>query len=440
MKFCSPFQLITSVFIILALLPQTFGDLNSDKQALLAFASAVPHGRKLNWNPSASICTTWVGITCTQDGKHVLALRLPGVGLVGPIPANTLGKLDALRVLSLRSNALNGSIPSDIASLPSLHNLFLQHNNFSGNIPTSFPPQLNVLDLSFNSLTGNIPLAIQNWTGLTGLSLQNNSLSGHIPNVTLPRLRHLNISHNQLNGSIPSSLKGFPISSFVGNTNLCGPPLTACSSILPPPSPSRTYSPPPSAGHKEQSSKMKLSSGAIIAIAVGGAVVVFLLMLVIFLCCVKKKESDGRGVMKGKSSTGGRSEKPKEEFGSGVQEPEKNKLVFFEGCSYNFDLEDLLRASAEVLGKGSYGTAYKAVLEESTTVVVKRLKEVVVGKKDFEQQMDIIGRVGQHPNVVPLRAYYYSKDEKLLVYDYIPGGSLSMLLHGMPLNLSYILF
>jgi serine/threonine protein kinase len=115
-----------------------------------------------------------------------------------------------------------------------------------------------------------------------------------------------------------------------------------------------------------------------------------------------------------------------------VQEHEKNKLVFFEGCSYNFDLEDLLRASAEVLGKGSYGTAYKAVLEESTTVVVKRLREVVMGKRDFEQQMENVGRVGQHPNIVPLRAYYYSKDEKLLVYDYIPGGSLSTLLHGTP--------
>ncbi|KAK9081913.1 hypothetical protein Syun_030750 [Stephania yunnanensis] len=31
-----------------------------------------------------------------------------------------------------------------------------------------------------------------------------------------------------------------------------------------------------------------------------------------------------------------------------------------------FDLEDLLRASAEVLGKGSVGTSYKAVLEEGT--------------------------------------------------------------------------
>lgn len=158
----------------------------------------------------------------------------------------------------------------------------------------------------------------------------------------------------------------------------------------------------------------------------------FLLALILLVCCLKKKDSEGsaRSVSKGKASGGGRSEKPKEDYGSGAQEPEKNKLVFFEGCSYNFDLEDLLRASAEVLGKGSYGTAYKAVLEEGTTVVVKRLKEVVLGKREFEQQMEIVGRVGQHRNVVPLRAYYYSKDEKLLVYDYVPAGSLSSLLHG----------
>jgi serine/threonine protein kinase len=63
-------------------------------------------------------------------------------------------------------------------------------------------------------------------------------------------------------------------------------------------------------------------------------------------------------------------------------------------------------------------------------VVVKRLKEVAAGKKEFEQQMEVIGRVGQHPNIVPLRAYYYSKDEKLLVHNYMSAGSLSAFLHG----------
>ncbi|KAM0020688.1 putative protein kinase RLK-Pelle-LRR-III family [Helianthus debilis subsp. tardiflorus] len=88
-----------------------------------------------------------------------------------------------------------------------------------------------------------------------------------------------------------------------------------------------------------------------------------------------------------------------------------------------------LRASAEVLGKGSVGTSYKAVLEEGTTVVVKRLKDVTVTKKEFEVQMEVLGKV-KNENVVELRAYYYSKDEKLLVYDYLPAGSLSALLHG----------
>ena len=74
-------------------------------------------------------------------------------------------------------------------------------------------------------------------------------------------------------------------------------------------------------------------------------------------------------------------------------------------------------------------------MKQETEVHLKRLKEVVVGKKEFEQQMEFLGRVGQHPNVVPLRAYYFSKDEKLLVYNYMPAGSLFMLLHGM-LNLN----
>ncbi|KAH6765753.1 Leucine-rich repeat protein kinase family protein [Perilla frutescens var. hirtella] len=425
MKHCSTHVvLLYSLFVIAGLLPPAWGDLNSDSQALLAFSTAVPHGRKLNWNAASPICTSWTGINCSADGNSVIGLRLPGVGLTGPIPSNTIGKLDALRVLSFRANRLSGNLPSDILSLPSLRYIFLQNNNFSGEIPASFPPQLAILDLSFNSLTGSIPLTFQNLTHLTALSLQNNSLSGTIPDLDLPHLKRMNLSYNQLNGSIPSSLNKFPNSSFIGNF-LCGLPLSPCFPVSPPSTPSSPV--PPSV---RQTSTKKLSLGAIIAIAVGGAVLLFLIALILFVCLFKRKQNDEGAAPKIKSSGVGRTEKPSEEFGSGVQEPEKNKLVFFEGCSYNFDLEDLLRASAEVLGKGSFGTAYKAVLEESTTVVVKRLKEVIVGKKDFEQQMEVVGRVGQHPNIVPLRAYYYSKDEKLLVYDYYPNGSLAGLLHG----------
>ncbi|KAK7340074.1 hypothetical protein VNO77_20767 [Canavalia gladiata] len=417
-KFC--FATIP-IFLLLLAFPPTIADLHSDKKALLDFAAAVHHGPKVNWNSSTSICTSWVGVTCSPDGSHVLSVRLPGVGLRGSIPPKTLGKLNGLISLSLRSNTLSGNLPSDILSLPSLRFIYLQHNNFSGDIPDFLPPRLIFLDLSCNSFTGQIPASIQNLTHLIGLNLQNNSLKGPIPDVDLPSLKNLDLSFNYLNGSIPSGLQKFPVSSFRGNLMLCGAPLKQCSSV----SPITTLSPPTvSQIPSDHLSNKKLSTGVKIALALGGFTLLFLPVLIVVFCCFKKKVGEQNVAPPEKG------EKLKEDFGSGVQEPEKNKLIFFEGCSYNFDLEDLLRASAEVLGKGSFGTTYKAILEDGTTVVVKRLKEVAVGKKEFEQQMEIVQKLDHHPNVIPLRAYYYSKDEKLMVYDYSTAGSFTKLLHG----------
>jgi hypothetical protein len=41
-----------------------------------------------------------------------------------------------------------------------------------------------------------------------------------------------------------------------------------------------------------------------------------------------------------------------------------------------------------------------------------------------------IGRLN-HQNLIPLVAYYYRKEEKLLVTDYVQNGSLAVRLHGM---------
>ena len=68
--------------------------------------------------------------------------------------------------------------------------------------------------------------------------------------------------------------------------------------------------------------------------------------------------------------------------------------------------------------------------DDGNVVAVKRLKEVSVGgKRELQQRMEVLGRL-RHCNVVPLRAYYFAKDEKLLVSDYMPNGNLSWLLHG----------
>jgi hypothetical protein len=68
-------------------------------------------------------------------------------------------------------------------------------------------------------------------------------------------------------------------------------------------------------------------------------------------------------------------------------------------------------------------------MESGAAVAVKRLKDVDLPEPEFRERIAAIGAV-QHELVVPLRAYYFSKDEKLLVYDYMSMGSLSALLHG----------
>lgn len=419
-------SLVTFPFLFLPfLLPITGADLNSDIKSLLDFATAVRHGRKLNWSDDSPVCTSWVGITCTNDGARVLTLRLPGAGLFGTIRPNTLGNLNSLTILSLRANGLNGTLPSDILSLPSLRYINLQENNFSGEIPPYFSSQLELIDLSFNSFTGSIPPTIQNLTLLSNLRLENNSLIGSIPDLDLPRLKNLSLSNNHLNGSIPSPLQDFDASAFEGNSMLCGPPLSQCASITSSPSPSPKI-------HRRRKTNKKLSLVAILSIGIGASALLFVLVMIIVMRYLRKKDNKGSIVLKGKAAGGGgRSEMTKEDFESGVQEAKKNRLVFSEGCSYNFDLEDLLRASAEVLGKGTYGRTYKAILEDGTTVVVKRLKEAAVSKREFEEFMEIVGMLGKHPNVIPPRAYYHSKDEKLLIYDYVSFGSLSSLLHGI---------
>ncbi|KAL8517558.1 hypothetical protein ACS0TY_015713 [Phlomoides rotata] len=112
-----------------------------------------------------------------------------------------------------------------------------------------------------------------------------------------------------------------------------------------------------------------------------------------------------------------------------VSHGERNKLVFFEDANPTFDLEDLLRGSAKVLGMGTYGGCYFASLENGNRVVVKRLKDVAL--KEFQQHIEVLGRMG-HENVAKLRAYYFnfSIDEMLLVYDHYDQGSVSSMLHG----------
>ncbi|GFP86689.1 probable inactive receptor kinase at4g23740 [Phtheirospermum japonicum] len=390
--------LVGILFLLSTIFAETL--LESDKQALLDFAKKLNHLRRpLNWNEQYPVCKNWTGITCGDDGKRVISVRLPGLGFHGPIPENTISRLSALQILSLRSNGINGLFPGDFGNLKNLTFLYLQHNNFSGPLPLDFSvwKNLSIINLSDNGFNGTIPCSFSSLSRLIALNLANNSLSGNIPDLNLPNLQLLNLSHNNLVGSVPNSLHRFPKSVFSGNAIVLTP--------------------------HEHKNVGKLSERALLGIIIAGSVLgLFGFGFMLLVCLLRRKTIDNfpGNLEKGNMSP---------EKAISRSQDASNKLVFFEGCNYAFDLEDLLRASAEVLGKGTFGTTYRATLEDATMVVVKRLKDVNVGRKEFEQQMDLIGNI-KHENVIEMRAYYYSKDEKLMVYDYYDEGSLASMLHG----------
>lgn len=108
---------------------------------------------------------------------------------------------------------------------------------------------------------------------------------------------------------------------------------------------------------------------------------------------------------------------------------ETGDMVMFEGCKGFSRVDDLLKASAELLGKGSVGSTYKVMLEASGCMLaVKRAREGFK-RKEVNGLMKEIGGL-RHLNIVSLRAYYVSRDELLLVYDFLPNGSLHYLIHG----------
>ena len=109
-------------------------------------------------------------------------------------------------------------------------------------------PFVYVIDVSNNSLSGRIPTSLGAITGLKFLKLSNNKLSGEIPqqlSTTLTFLGYLNLSNNQFVGPIPQGgqIGTFSNSSFLGNSELCGRPLSKmCETPSPTPSPNNEHS------------------------------------------------------------------------------------------------------------------------------------------------------------------------------------------------------
>lgn len=124
--------------------------------------------------------------------------------LVGNIPS-TLTRLTRLSILLLTWNSLSGPIPSFLSQIPSLIEIDLSFNQFSGSIPPELVklPALIGLDFSRNRLTGPIPAAFGNFpkSSPPQLFLSHNNLSGNLPpELGVPEWGAIDLSRNQLTG------------------------------------------------------------------------------------------------------------------------------------------------------------------------------------------------------------------------------------------------
>ncbi|ESQ35763.1 hypothetical protein EUTSA_v10007013mg [Eutrema salsugineum] len=413
---------------------------SGDVEALLRLKSLIDPSDSISWR-GTDLCS-WEGVRECMNGR-VSKLVLEYLNLTGSLEEKTLNQLDQLRVLSFKANSLSGSIP-DLSGLVNLKSVFLNDNNFSGEFPESLTSlhRLKTIVLAGNRLSGRIPSSLLRLSRLYTLNVEDNLFTGSIPPLNQTSLRYFNVSNNQLSGQIPPTraLKQFDESSFTGNVALCGDQIRSPCGISPAPSAKPTPIP------KSKKNKAKLIG--IIAGSVAGGVLIFVLLLTLLICCWRRKrrsktpteDRKGKGIAEAQGATSAETERGIESKDRGFswergEEGAVGTLVFL-GTSdsgetvVRYTMEDLLKASAETLGRGTLGSTYKAVMESGFIVTVKRLKNARYPRmEEFKRHVEILGQL-RHPNLVPLRAYFQAKEERLLVYDYFPNGSLFTLIHG----------
>jgi Leucine-rich repeat (LRR) protein len=350
-------------------------------------------------------------------------LELQSNFLTGPLLENPSPDPDQTQLaqLNLSNNLLSGLIPASIMDLSSLQELLVSDNRLGGPIPGSISQLNNLvkLDLSGNELSGTIPPEIGNCTQLAYLDLSQNELSGRIPPeiAGIKILNYLNLSRNHLSESIPASIGAIrsltsvdfsfndlsgPLpetgqliylnaSAFAGNPHLCGPNIkTPCNYTATP------------VGIKRAPADYKL------VFALG-----LLVCSVVFaIAAVLRARSYRHGAGHGATW----------------------HLTAFR--KVDFDMSDVLQCMKDgnVVGRGGAGVVYMGQTHSGSAIAVKRLmgfgsNTVHAHDHGFKAEIKTLGNI-RHRNIVRLLAFCTNHETNVLVYEYMPNGSLGELLHG----------
>ncbi|KAK8919174.1 Leucine-rich repeat receptor-like tyrosine-protein kinase [Platanthera zijinensis] len=375
------------------------------------------------------------------DLKNLQEFIVSDNSLTGEVPGSLL-KCKNLSKLDLSSNKFNGSLPENICSTSRLQFLLLGQNSIGGEIPQvigdcvrllelqlggnyligQIPPDIGriknlqiALNLSFNRLHGSLPQELGKLDKLVSLDVSNNQLSGTIPSEFKGMLSiiEVNFSNNELTGPVPAffPFQKSPPSSFLGNKDLCGDPLSiSCTSYY---------------DAEYQNNHHKTSYKIVLAVIGSGLAVFITVSIVVVLFMIRERQE-----MKLKSFEVSAEEIP-------VASPLViTGKVFIDSLKQAVDFDSVVKETmkdSNKLNNGTFSTSYKAIMPSGLVLSVKKLKSVdrtvVHHQNKMIRELERLGNLS-HPYLLRPIGYVIYEDVALLLHHYILNGTLAQLLHG----------
>ncbi|TYI91888.1 hypothetical protein E1A91_D02G027200v1 [Gossypium mustelinum] len=391
--------------------------------------------------------------------------------LTGPVPGS-LTNLPSLKNISLSNNKLQGPFPKFPNTVEKI--AVNGTNNFCNSNGDPCDPQVTTLleiaggfgypvflsddwpgndacpwvfvrcdsqgnvitvNLKKKNLVGTISPAIANLTKLKNLNLNDNNLTGSIPDglIKLSSLQLIDVSNNNLTGDIPkfsASVKfAYSGNILLGKSSGSGGGGTSGSG----------GSSGGSSGSSKSGSNGKNSVALIVGIVVGVVVFVAVVCFVSYKYLMNKKYGkfgvmDGnasdaeKGVVKNRAMNGyGGLPSEMQSQSSG----DHSDCYFFEDGNVAISIHVLREVTdnfseANILGRGGFGIVYKGELQDGTQIAVKRMECAAKGTKglnEFQAEIAVLTKV-RHRHLVALLGYCINGNERLLVYEYMPQGTL----------------